>query len=411
MSARDPLWPDHVVRLGDPVPQATALVLRPARLPDPTKIAPRQWLYGTYLLRGFVSVLVAPGGTGKSSLAMAIAAALATGRRLFDQHVFAQVNAAILNLEDPLEELDRRLAAIMLRHQIDETELEGRLFMHSGEDRRIVMAAMDDHGYQVIHPDEEALIAEIRAHNIGVIIVDPFAESHSLEENSNPHMVAAAAAWRRVARATNCAILLVHHVRKAGTGTKPGQTNDIDQARGAKALTDSARVGLLLSPMEAADGELLGIEPRDQWQYVRLDNAKSNMAPRAGSATWFRLETVDLHNGTQDYPSGDHVAAVVAWKPPSALGEQPPSALNEALDVIAAGPGDGALYSRRKYGAGDRWAGTVLMRVCGWTEGQAQSVLTEWLKNGLLQEREYKDAGRRKTVTGVVVDNKKRPTV
>src|SRR3954466_12859112 len=94
------------------------LILRSARLPDPTKIPPRQWLYGTQLLRGFVSVLVAPGGTGKSAYAMAVATAVASGRPILGEHIFARVNVAVLNLEDPLHELDRRLAAICMRHRV-----------------------------------------------------------------------------------------------------------------------------------------------------------------------------------------------------------------------------------------------------------------------------------------------------
>ena len=44
-----------------------------ARLPDPSSIPPRPWLYGTYLMRGFVSLLVSPGGVGKSQLGMMLA--------------------------------------------------------------------------------------------------------------------------------------------------------------------------------------------------------------------------------------------------------------------------------------------------------------------------------------------------
>ena len=105
-------------------------------------------------------------------------------------------------------------------------------------------------------------------------------------------MVRASKAWRTVARATNCAILLVHHVRK-------GQVLDIDAARGAKALTDSARVGLLLSPMSEEDAKEIGIEKDGRFQYVRLDNAKVNLSPRASKASWFQLQQVSLGNGTQ----------------------------------------------------------------------------------------------------------------
>lgn len=404
MDADDPIWGNRVTKLSEHRGGAEkALVLRPAKLPDPAKIPPRQWLYGTQLLRGFVTVLVAPGGTGKSAYAMAVAVALAAGEPLLNEHIFARVNCAVLNLEDPMDELDRRLAALTIRHKVDETDLADRLFLHSGEDRAVTMAAMGDDGFQVVHPDEEALVAEIKAHDIGVIIVDPFAESHTLEENSNPHMVAAAAAWRRVARATDCAVMLVHHVRK-------GAVTDIDSARGAKGLTDSARVGLLLSPMTEDEGEMIGIPAEERWQYVRLDNAKANMAPRASKAKWFRLDQVELHNGTDAYPNGDRVAAVVGWEPPNSLSAQPVSTLNAALDRIAEGPSPGVLYGKTRRGGSDRWAGTVLFEMCEFNDKQAANVIATWLKTGLLYEETFRDPRNRKETSGLRVNDSKRPS-
>lgn len=382
-----------------PVP----LVLKAARLPHPATIPPRQWLYGTQLLRGFVTVLVAPGGTGKSTYAMVVAACLASGRKLLGEHIFAQVNAAILNLEDPMDELDRRLAAIMLRFKLSHEDLDGKLFLHSGEDRPVTMASLGDDGFTVVHPDEEALIAEIRAHNIGLLEVDPFAESHTLEENSNPQMIQAAAAWRRIARATNCAILLVHHVRK-------GTVLDIDSARGAKGLTDSARVGLLLSSMGETDADTLGVPIEERSQYVRLDDAKTNMAPKATKARWFKLEREDLGNGTQDYPSGDKVATMIPWEPPSVWAETTTIEINRVLTIIDQGPEPGVLYTTSRRGGGARWAGRPVVQTLSVSDGQAANMLATWVANGVLIETPYEDSRQRKRLTGLRVVEARRPS-
>jgi hypothetical protein len=402
----DPIWDDpKVAKLSNRRPGSDkALVLRPAPLPDPSAIPPREWLYGTQLLRGFVSVLVAPGGTGKSAYAMAVAVSVAIGKPLLGDHVFAHLNVALLNLEEPLNELNRRLAAVCIRHRIGKADLQDRLFLHSGEDRPITMAEVAADGFQVAHPDEAALIAEIKAHEIGLLIVDPFAESHTLEENSNPHMVAAAAAWRRIASATNCAILLIHHVRK-------GAVTDIDAARGAKGLTDSARVGLLLSPMSEEEADKMGVEAEQRWQYVRLDDAKVNMSPKAGAAKWFRLEQVELRNKTVSYPNGDKVAAVTSWQPSTPLSQQDPTDLNRVLDIIADGPGPETLYSANRRGGSQRWAGHVITEILGMSEKQAETVLATWLKSGLLVQTDYRDPAARRPMRGVRVENTKRPSV
>jgi hypothetical protein len=379
------------------------LVLKAARLPDPTTIPPRQWLYGTQLLRGFVTVLVAPGGTGKSTYAMVVAAALSSGKKLLGEHIFARVVTGILNLEDPLEELERRLAAIMLRYKLSDDDLAGRIFLHSGEDRAVTMASLGDDGFTVVHPDEEALTAEILAHDIGLLVVDPFAESHTLEENSNPQMIQAAAAWRRIARATNCAILLVHHVRK-------GAVIDIESARGAKGLTDSARVGLLLSTMGQDDAEDLNIPIEERSQYVRLDDAKSNMAPKATKARWFKLEREDLHNATEEYPSGDKVATLVPWEPKSVWADTTSESLNHALDAIAMGPEPGVFFSATRRGGGNRWAGKVLHQILGINDMEAAAMIAVWLESGTLTEVEFTHPAQRKKVTGVQVNDIRRPS-
>jgi len=332
---------------------------------------------------------------------MGVGVACASGHDILGEKIFERVNTAIINLEDPMDELERRLAALMIQHKVCRTDLDGRLFLDDSEGRSLTMAAVGDDGYTIIHPDEAAMIEQVKVNNIGLIICDPFAESHSLEENNNPQMVKAAAAWRRVARATDAAILLVHHVRK-------GEASGIDAARGAKALTDSSRVGLLLSPMTKEDGDLFGVAEENRWQYVRLDDAKRNMAP-AGKARWFQLAQQALGNGKGLYPNGDNVAAVAIWSPPVVDVKLTNIQLNEALDIIATPPA-GWLYSPTRAGRDNsRWAGQVLVDL-GMGEKQANHLVGEWLKSGLLYREAFKDE-HRNTRTGVRVNDGKRPPI
>jgi hypothetical protein len=410
----DPIWgkepePPPPKTVGAAVPKMftsvgnnSGLVFRAARLPDPTTIPPRQWLYGTQLVRGSVSVLVAPGGVGKTAYSMGIGLALAANRQIFDEKIFQQVNVAVLNLEEPMDELERRLAALMIHHAIDREAVERRYFLYSGDDRRITIAAMSTDGFDIVFPDAEAMIREIQAHEIGVLVVDPFAESHALEENSNSEMIKAAAAWRRIARGTGCAILLIHHVRK-------GAVTDIDAARGAKALTDSARVGLLLSAMTSEEATEFDVPDDERTRYVRLDDAKANMARKAGVARWFQLMTIELGNVTHQYPSGDRVAAIASWHPPSAMGNLTIFQCNQALDAIAKGPREGVFYTQSRVGKTTRWAGVVMIDLFGLTERRAGGVITTWVKSGVLEVRKYNDAEQRKECSGLFVVEARRP--
>lgn len=402
----DTTWDAYARLTGDagPGPQ---LLARPAPLPVPEAIPPREWLLGTRLIRRFVSLLVAPGGVGKSALALASATSLATGRNLLDEHVHHSVPAWFMNLEDPADELHRRLAALMRLHGIADHELQGRLFLHHGRDRRLHLAEATAFG-TLTFPDQDAVLAQARVHGIGLIVVDPFVKSHAVDENSNAQMDAAATAWSEVAEQAGAAIMLVHHTRKSGPG---GPETGAEAARGAKSLTDAARSASVLSPMSATEAEQLGVAALDRWRYIRLDDAKANLAPLA-VARWFRMVTVTLGNATSAYPHGDQVAAIEPWRPSSHWAAHTPAELNRVLDLLAAGPAPGCKYAPNRRGrAQSRWAGDVLVHQLGSTEAQAAMMVEAWLKTGLLVSASYRDAEQRRVRVGVVVDDRHRPTV
>lgn len=397
----DATW-DAYARLSGAAPP---LLARPAPLPCASSIPPREWLLGTRLIRRFVSLLVAPGGVGKSALALASAASLATGRNILQEHVHHSVPAWLLNLEDPADEVHRRLAALMRLHGIPDHEMHGRLFLHHGRDRRVHLA--EAAGGVVAYPDQDALMREARAHGIGLIVVDPFVKSHALDENDNTHMDAAATAWAEVAEAAGAAVLLVHHTRKSSPGA-PEHT--AEAARGAKSLTDAARSAAILSAMTAAEAEQLGVAAAERWRHVRLDDAKANLAPLA-AARWFRLATVALGNATDAYPHGDQVAAIEPWRPASPWVAHSPAELNRVLDQLAAGPGHGFLYAPNRRGrVQSRWAGEVLVQRLGVNEAQAASMIETWLRSGLLALKNYRDLDQRRWRAGITVNDSRRPT-
>jgi hypothetical protein len=66
----------------------------PAVLPN------RQWLYGSDLVRGYVTVLAAPGGAGKTALTISTGLALATGQKLLGDWVHSPQKVLLVNGED-----------------------------------------------------------------------------------------------------------------------------------------------------------------------------------------------------------------------------------------------------------------------------------------------------------------------
>ena len=92
-------------------PAAGLAAITPFMLPDHTTIRPRDWLYDRHYIRGYISATVAPGGAGKSSLVIVEALAMATGRDLLGVKPRRRLKVWLWNGEDPLDELQRRIAA------------------------------------------------------------------------------------------------------------------------------------------------------------------------------------------------------------------------------------------------------------------------------------------------------------
>ena len=375
------------------------LTLRRPRHREPAEIPPRQWLYGTILQRRYVSMLVAPGGTGKSQLALGMALDLASMRRRLGFHIFERVGVWYLNLEDDEDELDRRVAAFRLVHEIAWAELEN-FYTHVGRERPVCMAKIDDDGSTIIFPDREEIVAAARAGNIGNIWVDPFVRSHQLDENSNPQMDAAINAWTTIADEVGCAIGLVHHVRK-------GPVSNIEAARGAKAITDATRVGLLLSAMNENEAQEVGIKADDASRFLRLDNAKANMAP-ALRAVWFEMVERNLGNANDTYPAGDTVSALIRWNKPSPWETLDRGVLAEVFAALRRGPGDGEQYTLSRRGRDNvRWAGLAVMQVASVSESQAAAILQRWVENEVLMSAIYYSDKQRKSRTGMRLDELK----
>ena len=113
---------------------------------DVAMLPRRRWLLERSLLRGNVSVKVAPPGVGKSTLGIEQAVAVVTGREITGQEVREQAKAWIYNNEDDADELKRRLAAVLQHWNIPFDEVRGRLALNSGADRPLLVARADREG-------------------------------------------------------------------------------------------------------------------------------------------------------------------------------------------------------------------------------------------------------------------------
>jgi len=231
-----------------------------------TMLPRRPWVLGRSLIRGHVTVEVAPPGVGKSTLSIEQAVAIVTGEAITGQEVHETGKVWVCNIADDAVELKRRLAAVLQHWNIPFAAVRGQLALNSGADRPLMVARADRDGNVIRLPDVDACIEQIRAQGIRVLIVDPFVETHAVEENANEQIKAVAALFREIARKGDCAVLLVHHTAKPPQGSSDGHAGNMNTARGASALVGVARVVQTLFAMSArdagAEGENDGFEQR-----------------------------------------------------------------------------------------------------------------------------------------------------
>ena len=177
---------------------------------------------------------------------------------------------------------------------------------------------------------------------------------------------------------------------------------------GARSLIDAARIALTLMPMSTEEANKFGIPEDERCRLIRLDDGKVNLA-LASRAKWYRLASVNIDNGTVDYPQGDNVQAVEQWTPPETWAGLSNALLNRILDVIEEGLPDGERYSGAP-SAKTRAAWPIVQKHAHEkTEAQCREIIKAWLKSRLLMVEEYDSRKERKQVEGLRVDPAKRP--
>ena len=373
-------------------------------------VRPREWIYGRHLIRGYVSCTVSPGGAGKTTLALTEAIALATGRPLLGVEVPEPVNVWHYNLEDPIDELYRRVWAICERFEIEPEDLEGRLFLDSGRERKLIVAERD--GADLIaNPAVGEVIEEMKARDIAVLQVDPMIKTHSLDENSNPEVDYVCSLFADIAKQSNAAIDLVHHVRKGQPGNA-AQPGNIDAARGASALSGAVRAARTLAVMTQKEAEAFGIVEDRRPYFVRCDDAKANMSRPLALAEWYQRHSQAIGNGDGPLVPGDEVGVLEPWSPPDPFDGLSASSARIALQRIQDGLEDGQRYTLKKSRGTKRWAGDVIIDAgAEVSEVSAKAILKTWAARGMIFEDQVRNPSTRKEENGLFVNMELMPGI
>lgn len=239
---------------------------------------PINWLWRDWLALGKLHILAGSPGQGKTTLALAMAAAVTVGGRFPDGSTSPVGNVLVWSGEDdPTDTLMPRLLACGGNAQ--------RIFFIKGKIRDGELHPFDP------AQDIRALHAAIeQIGGIKLLIVDPVVSTVQGDSHKNTEVRRALQPLVDLATLCGCAVLGITHFSKAGQGYDPSQ-----RVVGSVAFTAVARVVLVAAKVKAKDG--------DQDARI-LARSKSNIGPDGGGFNYY-LEQAEPIKGIQ--------AARVAW--------------------------------------------------------------------------------------------------
>lgn len=188
-----------------------------------------------------VGTLIAPGGVGKTTLMLHVAAHIVIGRDVFGETVRKPGPVLLVTAEDSREILVARLRAVMDTMGLDDTDRAAvmagvRIADVSGGGFKLTEVRGD-----VVMPSDriDAVIAAAMEIEPVLIVIDPAVSFGVGEQRVNDAEQGLIEAGRRLRNALECCILYVHHSGKANAREK-----NLDQysGRGGSAFADGSRM-------------------------------------------------------------------------------------------------------------------------------------------------------------------------
>lgn len=288
-----------------PAPPAidTASVFRFGNAVDGASIPARPWLYNRLLMRQQITLLSAAGATGKSTLALTVAAHLAMGITFMGYELAGPPQRSIVyNHEDDVVEQSRRLWAICKQFGFPFETVRDRIALLSRKELALRVTENDPPTINMAHV--KSLVEAASAPDVGLIAAGPFVSLHTANEDDNVAMSYVMEVLHAVVEAADVAGLIDHHISKSSGNVS--RAGDAYAARGAGAIVYAARMSFTLwSPTkdECAD---VGIPADKRFEFVRLDDAKMNFSLQAGRPNW-------MHKRGVRTPAGDDVGVLVPY--------------------------------------------------------------------------------------------------
>lgn len=261
--------------------------------------APKEWIWKGLLRKGKVMVLAGSGGTSKSYLMLAATIQYALGNNWGPFEIAegqTPGRAMIMYGEEGDDDVHDR--AFSLRHTFmlneDQIDLIGsRVVVLPLRGTHVQLAKVSNTQTREIELTDQLIRLEkrIEQFKIELVVLDPLAMFHSLEENDNVSITALMAGLDAMCMRQGCSMVIVHHFGKTGL-SKAVDVNE-SNVRGASSLVAHARTVAIMHRLREYEALEWGVPEDDHARWVMWSIVKNNYGP-VGARTWF---TVDSNTG------------------------------------------------------------------------------------------------------------------
>lgn len=252
----------------------TGEIIQPAPLLKPVSVfdclshpaPPPAFVWDGYLPRGVVALFGAHGGTGKSTVALMLAVAVATGRPMLGVPTVA-APAVFVSLEDGAGIVRHRLSSVCRAWGIDPASLVGLTIVDGTENPELFAA--DNRSAGDVTAAYQEMVQLVRATQAGLVVVDNASDSFGGDEINRRQVRGFMRALGQVARLTDCAVCLLAHVDKGTSRARKAEGGE--GYSGSTAWHNSARSRLFMT--------------RDESGLLTLEHQKSNLGKRRDPIT------------------------------------------------------------------------------------------------------------------------------
>lgn len=252
---------------------------------------PIDWISDNSLPAKTVGLLVGPGAAGKSTLAILMMFAVATGKDILPEIFTPTQPGKVLGVFGEDDELILHHRIYCLARQVfgsdpkafDLLRQNMQVVATTGQDIRFMVGSTAQLMASDFFSDVFRAISEISG--LRLIVLDPVSRLEGADENDNAAGTYFISLLERIAQQTGAAVIATHHVAKRA-GVVGGGEFDLaaamsqDVARGASGLTNGARwQANLFGLPEKTARKVLGLTTTLPGQYLAFRVSKKNYGP------------------------------------------------------------------------------------------------------------------------------------